>query len=372
MTGSETADVLVLGSGGLGSAIVHHLAKAGADVLGIDRHHPPHRHGSSHGNTRLIRKAYFEDPRYIPLLERSYELWRNLEQASGKNLYRETGLLILRDSETGLTARALENAKANHVDLERLDANQLKARFPQFEVTSDVHGLFEKQAGYLNVEASVQAHLEQGKRAGARFAFNETVHSWRARPGEITVRTDKKTYHAKQLVLAPGAWTAGLLKDFGMSFTVRRGVQFWFGGLPKHESMPCFGFAVGGTFIYGFPQIPGVGLKAADYAPSDVLKVPEDQLTGYRPDELLPVTSRLQRFFPDVNPTPIASSPCLYSLTRDENFLIDRHPEHSQVFLAVGDSGHAFKFAPVIGEIVAGMVLRAPPKFDLGFLAYRS
>ncbi len=369
MTGS---DIIVLGAGGLGSAILQHLAKAGANVLGIDRHHPPHRHGSSHGNTRLIRKAYFEDTRYIPLLERSYELWRNLEQASGKTLYRETGLLILRDTETGFTAKALENAKANNVEMDRLDASELKARFPQFEVSPDVHGLFERQAGYLNVEASVQAHLEQAKRSGAHFAFNETVQSWSVRHGKVTVRTDKKKYTAKQLVLAPGAWTAGLLKDFGMSFTVRRGVQFWFAGLPKHQTIPCFGFAVGDTFIYGFPQIPGVGLKAADYAPSDVLKVPEDQTSGFRPDELLPVTSRLQRFLPDVSPVPIASSPCLYSITRDENFLIDRHPEHSEVFLAAGDSGHAFKFAPVIGEMVTGMALGSSPKFDLSFLAYRS
>ena len=374
MTASNRVDVIVVGSGGIGGAIVYHLARSGKKVLGIDRFHPPHGRGSSHGSTRLIRKAYFENPHYIPLLKRSDALWDELAQKAGKRLLHQTGFLMLSDAKSATALKTEENSRFHRVPLEKLDRRAIGMRFPQFQVPDEIHGLFENGAGYLAVEQCVETHIALARLEGANFAFDECVEQWRADASEVCVRTDKGSYSAQTLVLAPGAWSPALLKEFGMALTIKRGVQFWFAGQPEHEEkngMPCFAFALGGDFIYGFPLVEDLGLKVADYKPSGVVQDPLWQNPRYSAEELEPVARYLKRFLPGVKALPISFTPCLYTLTKDENFVIDKHPRHSNVFLAVGDSGHAFKFAPVLGEIVAAMVDGKAPAFDLKFLSYR-
>lgn len=367
-------DAIVIGAGGLGSAVVYHLARAGLKTAGIDRFDPPHDAGSSHGGTRLFRKAYFEDARYIPLLERSHSLWKELSAESGKNLYHATGFLIMSRESESPADRAAQNAGRCGIVLETLRAKELRRRFPQFRLEDDHRGLLEPGGGYLEVETAIRAHLDLARRAGAVLRFEERVLSWESRERRVHVRTDKEEYEAETLVLAPGAWSSGLIGEFGMTLTVRRAPQFWFSGADRHDEsrgMPCFAFAEDGRFIYGFPNVAPWGIKAANYEPSTILNDPLERNPNYTVAELDPVARIVTRRLVGVDPVPVHSNICMHTLTQDENFVVDRHPHYENVYLLTGDSGHAFKFAPVLGEIVAGLAAGRSPGFDLDFLSCR-
>ncbi|MDB5096298.1 MAG: hypothetical protein JWM80_719 [Cyanobacteria bacterium RYN_339] len=347
-----TYDVIVVGAGGIGSAAIAHLAGRGLRVLGIDRFRPPHTYGSTHGGNRLIRKAYFEDPRYIPLLERSYTLWRELEERSGTRLYFDTGLLVLSDGPH----RAQAVAEEYGIALEVLSAAEVRQRYPAFSVGDGYHGLLEPDAGYLAVEAAVRAHLQ----TNAELRFDERVLSWESLGNHVRVQTDRGRYEAGALVLAPGAWSAELAPGLDMQLKVTRAPQFWFEGAAP--GLPCFAFARGGEFIYGFPD-----LKICNYAPSTPLADPLAKDPAYTAAELEPVARAVREFLPGVRPEPVRWNICMFTLSPDENFILDRHPAHANVFLFAGDSGHAFKFAPVLGELLADMVAGAKGP---AFLAY--
>ncbi|MCX6125154.1 MAG: N-methyl-L-tryptophan oxidase [Proteobacteria bacterium] len=368
-------DVIVVGVGALGSAATQHLAEGGLSVIGIDRFHPPHRRGSSYGGTRLIRKAYFEDPRYVPLLERSYELWDQLAKKSGEHLFHRTGLLVMSSESAGVGSKILNTANQHHVKLEVLAAGEVRERFPQFAFGDEYYGIFEPDAGYLEVETSLKAQLDAAKQAGARFRFGETVTSWSASGSGIVVTTDHTSYEAKSLVLAPGAWSAPLISDLGMTLKVTRAPVFWFRSrrdcLRETNGMPCFAVAERGNFVYGFPDIGEVGVKLASYAPSMEIPNPDLRDQTYTEGEIALISQCVANHLPALDPKPSSWNVCMYTSTVDENFIVGPHPSHPNVFLATGESGHAFKFAPVIGEIMTKFVTKQPLGFDVDFLAWR-
>lgn len=374
----NTYDAIVVGCGGVGSAALFHLARRGLHVLGLDRFSLPHNRGSSHGRTRMIRQAYFEHPSYVPLVLSAYELWHELEQATGTRLYEETGLLEIGPPDGVVVPGVLASAKLHGLDVEQLSAPDVMRRYPGFRVPDGMVGVVEHRAGFLHVERSVEAHLLQAQSLGAEFHADEVVQAWRVDGSGVIVETDRATYRAARLVITAGPWAGSLLADLGIPLQVRRKPQYWFGptttdytlaaGTPAFlcETVDNQG-APAGVF-YGFPVVGPEGLKCAEHSGGTVVT---DPLTlGQAVDEadLARVRAFLHNNLPGVTTTLVDHAPCMYTMSPDENFLVDRHPAHPQVVFAAGLSGHGFKFASVLGKALTEIVVDGGTLLPVDFL----
>ena len=370
-------DVIVIGLGAMGSAAAHRLSKRGCRVLGIDQYIPPHIHGSSHGRSRIYRQAYFEDSRYVPLLLRAYDLWRELENESGQQLLHLTGSLVIGSAGGPMVARSAESAQAFHLPHEMMSASELQRRYPAFKVEPDTTALLEHNAGYLEAEASVSAQLSEATRAGAELRLSERVLEWSAESGGVTVRTNACTYSAAHLVITAGPWAPEVLCSLGLPLRVTRQVLYWFEPqdhmeLYGKDRMPVYLFEAehGEPLVYGFPWTgtASEGVKVAVHG-SEELCTPESVDRSIRPSDEEYIRARLARTLPRLAGRLQRAETCLYTMTPDENFILDTHPEHANVTLATGFSGHGFKFAPVIGEVVAQLVLDGTSDHDLDLFA---
>lgn len=368
---SHDFDVIVVGVGGMGSATLHALARRGASVCGIEQFGVAHDRGSSHGDTRIIRKAYFEHPDYMPLLHRAYELWDELEAAGGPALFERCGFLTVgrRDSET---IGGLETCYAAHeVPHERLDRAELQTRWPQLTPEPDAVGFFDPLGGYLRVEECVARHIEQARAAGARLLLDTPVSSWRAWPDGVVVRAAGDELTARRLVLATGAWAAVELEALGVAAQVWRKVVFWYpspGAELAAERFPTFYVETDYGHFYGVPAINERGVKVGEHLTPTPIEDPgavgRDLLAGDEP----PVRRFVSATLPALPARPAEHAVCLYTVTPDWNFVIDRHPAHDNVLLAGGFSGHGFKFAPVVGEILAELALDGTTRQPIEFL----
>ena len=362
-------DVIVVGLGAMGSAAAHHLARRGARVLGLDRFAPPHALGSSHGRSRIIREAYFEDPLYVPLVRRAYELWAALERESGRPLLVRTGGLMIGPPDGVVVAGALRSAREHGLPHEELDASDVHRRVPGFRPTADMAGVWEPRAGYLVPEAVIAAHLALAARDGAELHTDEPAVEWRATADGVEVTTGRGAYAADRLVLAAGAWMPRLLGALGVPLAVERTVLHWF--RPRHPTT-LFDVARFPIFLceytpglawYGFPDV-GDGVKVALHhhgEPAD----PDTLRRDVAPEEVAYVRALLRTFMPAADGALVESAVCMYTNTPDEHFVVDRHPAHPQVVIASACSGHGFKFASAIGEQLAALALDAEPTFDL-------
>lgn len=372
---TETYDAVVLGIGGVGSAALFHLAARGLRVLGIDRFLPGHDRGSSHGQTRLIRKAYHEHPAYVPLVERAYSLWRELEELSGRSLYRQVGILEVGPEEGTVVPGVLASARQHRLEVERLDAETLRRRFPGFCVPPEFAAVFEAQAGYLFVEDCTRAHVDQALVRGAKLRIGAEVRSWEADGGAVRIRLDDGAIHAGRLLIAAGAWAGTLLADLRVPLEVVRKSLYWFDApeeiYGERRGGPGFIFETGDGNFYGFPFIAGQGLKCAEHTggvsvadPLAVSRLPLAQETRR-------VQQFLARYLPRVSPEPTNFAVCLYTLSPDRNFIVDRHPAHPAVCFAAGLSGHGFKFASVLGEVLADFAVSGRSPLPVEFLSFR-
>lgn len=356
-------DVIVLGLGGMGSATAAHLAARGASVLGLERFTPAHDRGSSHGETRMVRQAYFEHPDYVPLLRRAYELFEDLD-GEDPGLLVETGGLMIGDPQSRTVTGTLATAARWDMPCDLLDGVQLRRRFPTFSVPDDVVGVFERRAGFVRPERTVRAHLGHAGRCGADLRFGEQALSWSADEGGVEVRTDHGTHHADRLVVTAGAWAPHLLADLGLPLVVERQVMFWFDlvGDPSRfavEQHPVFLWEQpDGMQLYGFPAVDGPrgGLKTAWFrrgAPTD----PDHLDREVHEPEIAAMRSALERCLPGAAGAFRRGVACLYTTTPDEHFVVALHPQHPNVAVGAGFSGHGFKFVPVVGEILAELAL---------------
>ncbi len=373
-------DVIVLGLGGMGAAAAAHLALRGQRVLGLEQHALGHDLGASHGETRLIRRAYFESPRYVPLLERAYQLWDELSAATGEELLHRVGLAMCApggggDAGAGAFARALATAREVGVPVEELTAEQAMARWPALRLPEGFACLHEPGAGFLAVERCVLAHLEVARRHGAELRGEEPVRSWRAgQDGDgVEVTTAMGSYRARALVIAAGPWSAPLLAALALPLRVHRVVQLWFPAgeaMAMERGMPCYAFDVGGHFFYGFPRWGEWGAKFCEHAPgaavADGALAAVDRALHER--DVTAVAEAVARYLPEVSPRPAHHKVCLYTMTPDENFIIDLHPRHKNVAIAAGFSGHGFKFASVVGEILADLAIDGGTRHPIDFL----
>jgi monomeric sarcosine oxidase len=365
-------DAIVVGTGGVGSAALFHLAARGAKVLGLDRFPPGHDRGSSHGQTRIIRLAYFEHPDYVPLLQRAYELWHELERLRGRPLYHEIGLVQVGPAEGAVVKGVRRSAQQHALDVEEFDPRELSARFPGFRAAENSSAIFERRAGYLDVEACVVAHVEEAQRLGAELLTGLTVHGWRDAGELLAVDTDQGEFLARRLVLAPGAWASQVLGTLPLRLVVRRKPQYWYpAGADYQADHGCsaFLFETSAGIFYGLPQIDARGLKAAEHTGGNEVGDPLNIDRRSDRAEATRVESFLADHLPGVSRPSSQYSVCMYTLTPDEHFVVDRHPADPRVVLAAGLSGHGFKFTCVLGEALAELTLDGQTRLPIDFLA---
>lgn len=370
---SKTYDAIVLGTGGVGSAALFHLARRGLRVLGIDRFSPGHDRGSSHGETRIIRQAYFEHPDYVPLLLRAYELWAELEELSGQQLFHQVGLLQVGPREGAVVSGALKSASQHGLAVEELTSSEAERRFPGFVVPPELTGVYEPRAGYLLVEACVLAHLKAAKEHGAEHLPETTVTSWQAEGSGVVVTTDRGEFHAGRLIISPGAWAGELLSSLKVPLEVRRKHVYWFAPTaPAYSATngcPTFLYEMAQGVFYGFPSLPNYGLKCAEHSGGQCVANPTTDTRSFDQTDYEGVTRFLTEYMPGVSLNHSRHSVCFYTMTPDEHFIVDRHPVHEQIVFAAGLSGHGFKFTGVLGEALADLAQLGKTSLPVDFLS---
>jgi len=376
----NTADVVVVGLGAVGSACLYQLARRGARVIGIDRHLPPHSYGSSHGETRITRQAIGEGAAYVPLVLRSHQIWRELEAQSGESLFLACGGLIL-SGEVGealhhgkpqFLPRTLEVARQFGIAHEVLDATQIQQRFPQFILQGDETGYYEPGAGLLYPERCLEVQLELAWRLGAAVQTGEQVRKIIPQSDGVRVETDKARYQAAKAVVCAGAWAADLLGEpFARVLRVYRQVLFWLEAQEPPAYAPgrfpifiwMFGRAEGEHF-YGFPQV-SQGVKVAT----------EQSRISTHPDQVerSVTTAETQAFLEryvqgrlkGLGPACLKSATCLYTSTADGDFILDHHPDSERILVASPCSGHGFKHSAAVGEAMAELALQGRSTLEL-------
>ncbi len=381
---NSSSDFLVIGLGAMGSAVAHHLARRGASVLGLDRFHPPHDQGSSHGRTRITRLAVGEGAAYVPLVQRSHALWRELEAACGATLYQRTGGLVMASpaadaaafhgSTGGFFARTLELARRFGIAHELLDTAAMRERYPQFLLRDDEQAYFEPEAGMLFPERCVAAQLQAAARHGATLSYGETVLGIDCHAGGVTVRTDHATHHAAQVVLSAGAWIPALAgPPFAPRLKVQRQVLQWFAcdepALYAPQHCPVFIWLHGpqpADCLYGFPMADGVdGVKVATEQ-VDRSTTPDAVERQVAPQELQAVYEHHVRGrLRGLQPACLDATTCLYTSTADSHFIVDHHPDAPRVTVVSACSGHGFKHSAALGEALAQQLLGEQPQVDL-------
>ncbi|GAA2634059.1 N-methyl-L-tryptophan oxidase [Streptomyces axinellae] len=360
-------DIIVIGLGGMGSAAACHLAARGQRVLGLERFGPAHNRGSSHGGSRITRQSYFEDPAYVPLLLRSYELFAKLERDTGRDIATLCGGVMLGRPDSRTVAGSLRSAQEWGLPHELLDAKEVRRRFPTLTPGEDEVALYEERAGFVRPEATVTAHVQLALQAGAELRFEEPVTRWEVLPGGkgVRVHTADDVYTAGHLVVCPGAWAPRLLAGLGIGFAIERQVMYWFqppGGTAPFEPgrHPIYIWEdAEGVQIYGFPAIEGPdgGAKVAFFRKGSDCD-PETIDRTVAEEEVAAMAAQLAPRIPALPGRLRKAVTCMYTTTSDEHFVLARHPAHpDSVTVACGFSGHGFKFVPVIGEIVADLAL---------------
>jgi sarcosine oxidase len=363
-------DAIVLGLGGMGSATAYQLARRGARVLGIEQFTPAHDRGSSHGRTRIYRQAYGEGEQYVPLLLRAFEMWRELERDSGRELLQLTGgLFIGRDSDRTV-AGATASARAHGLKHELLDAAETRRRFPQFALNADEIALYEENAGALFPEDAVRAQLDLATRAGAELRFGTPVERWQADDDGVRIVVRGETIAGNRLIVTAGAWAGRMLAELGLPLQPERNVQCWWRPLARPElfaagRMPIFIWERDGRPIYGLPDLRGAGVKAAIHHTGETVD-PDAQRRPVDNAEIDAVRAALDERLPDLAGDLVDASTCMYTNTPDEHFVVGLHPALSRVAIAAGFSGHGFKFAPVIGETLAALCLDGASRWPIG------
>ncbi|MBB2772090.1 MULTISPECIES: N-methyl-L-tryptophan oxidase [Mycolicibacterium] len=371
MAHSSHADVIVIGLGGMGSAAAYHLASRGQRVLGLEKFTPAHDKGSSHGGSRIIRQSYFEDPAYVPLLLRAYDLWDRLATDSAREVYRMTGGLFIGPPDCLTVAGSLRASRQWGLAHEVLDTDEIRRRYPNFTPRAGDIALYEAKAGFARPEMTVQAHLDLAEHAGATLRFGEEVTGWTATADGVRVTTAAGTYSAGQLVICPGAWAPQLLAEFGIPITVERQVLYWLdpvGGTEPFVDHPIFiAENERAEQIYGFPAIDGPhgGVKVAFFR-KGVECTPDtiDRVVHER--EIREMRDEAARLLPALDGPCVHSATCMYSNTPDQHFVIARHPDSVNVTVACGFSGHGFKFVPVVGEILADLATTGATDHPIG------
>lgn len=381
--------MIVIGVGSMGSAACYYLAKNGYRVLGLEQFDITHELGSHAGQSRIIRKSYFEHPDYVPLMERAYHNWKELEKATGVKLYYKTGLLYGGNAANEIIKGVKHSAGLYNIELEELNAGSMTSRFPQFSFPKNFDILFEPDAGFLLPERSIQLLAEQAGKKGAIIHSYEKVIAWKKEGNGVKVKTDINIYQANQLVITAGAWSGKLIPAVADKIKVTRQCVAWIKTRPTGSSgraknysqfelnnFPCW--MIGDDdkqgCYYGFPSLDTkkfgepAGLKLAHHFPSQETD-PDKVNRQVTKDDIENLRYCLEKYLPGAFDSVLHTKICLYSNSPDENFIIDRLPGYEEyVSIACGFSGHGFKFVSVVGEILADLAMNGKTNLPIEFL----
>lgn len=365
-----TFDVVVLGLGANGSSAIYHLSKTGCKVLGIDRFTPPHNHGSSHGQSRIIRQAYHENPMYVPLVKEAYNLWYEMEENTGEKLLLKTGGIMLGSENSEMIRGANLSAKTHDVSYEYLDSHSVKKRFPALKPLNDTVAVLDKEAGLLFPEKCIKTYLNEAEKNGAFLHYNEKVVRIISNENDIEIITDKDNYRTAKLIVSAGSWLGSLMPELHLPLTVERQVLYWLknknhltqqyfapGNLPVYmwEYLP-------GKIFYGFPDL-GDGIKIAFHHSGEPI-APDTLTSAVSVQEISSITEVAEKYV-NINAVFNYSVTCMYTNTPDENFIIDFHPYNKNIIIASPCSGHGFKFCSLTGKILCDMTVEKPVFFDI-------
>jgi len=374
----KSYEAVVVGLGAMGSAAVYQLAKKDRRVLGVDQYNPPHGFGSSHGETRITRQAIAEGREYVPLVLRANEIWKQIEQETGRELFTQTGILIMASNAMDKPNKFVDNtiaaANAYGIAHSELSAQDIADRFPQFNLKGDEKGYFEDGAGFLRAEECISAQLELAKKYGAELHTNEKFIEYRQTDDGVLVKTSQGHYKASKLIFTAGPWVREVLpQQCENTVQIYRQVLYWFeiatnAGRYEVGNFPVFNWEFNTAhedFIYGFPSLDGKSIKiateqyAATTSPETVSRsVDEQEIQAmYR--------QYVEPYLPDISAKCLRAETCLYSLAPDWKFIIDYHPENRNIIIASPCSGHGFKHSAAIGEILADMATDTVPGIDI-------
>lgn len=355
-------DVIVVGVGGMGSAATYHLARRGIDVLGLERYNIPHTKGSSHGYTRLIRRAYYEDPSYVPLIERAYDLWDQLAAETGRDIIYRTGSIDAGPPDDPVFVGSKSSCEEYDIPHEILDGAELAERFPGYQLPEDYRAVYQPDGGFVVPEEAIVGHVEAAQEAGATVRAREPVESWtETATGDITVETTHGTYQAAALVLTAGAWNQKLAETLQGLAQPERQVLAWFQPenpeLFQPESFPVWNLSVPEGRFYGFPVYGVPGFKLGKYHHRDEQIDPDNWNQEPEPADERLLREFTESYFPEAAGSTMALTTCMFTNTPDEHFILDTLPKHPHVAIGAGFSGHGFKFSSVIGSILADLVV---------------
>ncbi len=348
--------------------------------MGIEQFDIPHELGSHAGQSRIIRKAYYEHPNYVPLLESAYENWQRLEEACGYQLYFKSGLLYFGPENHPLIAGTLESASKHGIDINQFSRNEQIDQYPQFKIPKDYTNLFEVDAGFITPERAILAFIEQALKHGAEINIEEKVLDWSKKDGIFQVNTNRRTYRCKKLVLAAGPWLSGMIPHYKLKVT--RQVIAWAKPKKPHKfdlhNFPCWAFAepsVNGMF-YGFPSLPAdvfggpEGIKMGHHSEGEMTD-PDMVNRKVTKGEERNLINAVTKFLPHGIESINTMKTCLYTYSPDEHFMLDFYDENKDIVVAAGFSGHGFKFASVVGEILCDLITEGKTKHPIDFLSTR-
>ncbi len=355
----------------MGSAAAYHLARRHKRVVGLEQFTPAHALGSSHGKSRIIREAYFEHPAYVPLIQRAYVLWDALQHDIGTPLLAITRGVMIGPPDGELVRGALASAREHHLPYEVLTPGDIRRRFLVFQPDEDMVGVLEPRAGVLFPEDCVRAHLTVAARAGAELQFEEPVLQWQLGDNHVEVTTHRDVYLADSLVVTAGPWSSLMLADLRLPLAVERNVMFWFRPARDPdaftpERLPIYLWEYRrGRYFYGFPALRTDGVKVAGHHGGEPC-TPDTVRREVAPEEVQAMRAILARYLPAANGEALGAVACMYTNTPDGHFIIEHHPASARVTCACGFSGHGFKFASVVGEILADLALEGETPHPIG------
>jgi sarcosine oxidase len=364
-------DVVVAGLGSMGSFACMELARRGATVAGLDRFEPPHGLGSHSGETRIYREAYAESPAYVPLVKHAGKLWDTCGEEAGSPLLTRSGMLSMGPPDSGVIAGIRRSAAFHQLPVQAVSADEIRKEYPAFAPPAGHVGIFDAGAGWVDVERALSFSLAQARRAGATIWLNRRVDGWQATEGEVQVHSQGEIIRAGALVLAAGAWSDQLLPALPLS--LERRVLAWVE--PRRPElflpgrMPVFMFEE--QAFYGFPYREGRGVKVAIDAKSGDPLTDPSAVRLVDDQDLRPIARLAAKYLPELGCRFNQTKTCLYTMTPDCHFIVDRHPEFRNVHFAAGFSGHGFKFAPAVGQALADMALEGRTSLPVEFLKLR-
>ena len=354
-------DAVVVGVGGMGSAATYHLARRGLDVLGIERYDVPHAHGSSHGSTRLIRLAQYEDPAYVPLVRAAVDNWRALEAVTGDDLFHAVGSVDVGPPESNVVTGSIRSCEDHGLSHDVLSGAALNDRVPGYGVPEDYRAVYQPDGGFLHVEGCTVAHVEAAHAEGATVRAREAVTGWSADESGVRVETDRDSYTADRLVVTAGAWTGRLVPALAPYLEPVREVLAWF--QPQEpdafapENFPVFVTETPTGQYYGTPVYGRPGIKVGGANGDRKTGAPEDLTAEPTREEETFLRRFVRANFPDGAGPTVGLTACMYTNSPDEEFVVDRHPDHHNVVVGAGFSGHGYKFTSVVGEVLADLAV---------------